>query len=76
MGNKPFTKAEIEEIVTIVRLALYNHGQSCGPEAIRKEMKDSDVKPIPSERTIARILAKQGLTHRRTGLYPGECLNL
>jgi integrase len=27
------------------------------------------VKPLPSERTIARILSRHGLTHGRTGLY-------
>lgn len=74
MRNKPRSTAEIEEIVTLFRLALYNHGRPCGPKAIRREMKDSDVVPLPSERTIARMLARHGLTHRRTGWYPGESL--
>ncbi len=69
------SKTEINEIVTIIRLDLYNHGLFCGPKEIRKKMNEYDVYPIPSERTISRILTHQGLTHKRTGWYPGEGLN-
>ncbi len=72
MENNARSKTEIDEIVTVIRLELYNHGDPCGPKAIRRNMHDSDVQPLPSERTIARILARQGLTHKRTGWYPGE----
>lgn len=72
MENSARSKTEVEEIVTMIRLQLYNHGHPCGPKEIRRNMHDSDVEPIPSERTISRILARQGLTDKRTGWYPGE----
>jgi len=65
MENISRTKAEIEEIVTMIRLNLYNHGLPCGPKEIRKKMNESDEEPLPC----------QGLTHKRTGWYPGEELN-
>ncbi len=68
--NPMRTKQEIEEIVVFVRLELYNWEQPCGPKAIRNRMDTFYlVKPLPSETTIARILAKRCLTHGRTGCY-------
>lgn len=75
MENIFRSKAEIEEIVTMIRLNLYNHDLPCGPKEIRKKMNEFDEEPLPSERTISRILARQGLTHKRTGWYPGDELN-
>lgn len=65
-----WTKDEIDECVESTRLQLYNGGAPCGPKAIRKRLDEIDhVNPLPSERTIARILAKRRLTHGRTGYY-------
>jgi transposase InsO family protein len=63
------TPSEIEEIVKLIRLSLYNQGLFCGAQAIRWELEDLCVKPLPSTRTINRILSRNGLTHRRTGKY-------
>jgi putative transposase len=63
------TPAEIEGIVEIVRLSLYNKGLFCGAQAIRWELEDLGVQPLPSLRTINRILSRRDLTHRRTGRY-------
>lgn len=63
------TRWEIEEIVKMVRLRLYNEGRFCGAQAIRWEMEDLTVWPLPSLRTINRILARAELTNRRTGRY-------
>src|SRR3990167_1883853 len=60
------TPAEIEEIVEMVRLSLYNKGLFCGNQAIQWEMNDMEVQPIPSLSTIGRILRRRELTHRRT----------
>lgn len=60
---------EIEEIVKMIRLNLYNNDLFCGAQAIRWEMEDMGVVPLPSERTMNRILARNDLTHRRTGRY-------
>lgn len=63
------TGLEIEEIVKLVRLQLYNQGVFCGAQAIRWQMDEMTVRPLPSLRTINRILARHELTHRRTGRY-------
>lgn len=61
--------SEIEEIVKVIRLSLYNKDLFCGAQAILWEMEDLGVEPLPSVRTINRILARNDLTHRRTGRY-------
>jgi len=63
------TPAEIEKIVEMVRLNLYNKGVFCGNQAIQWEMNDMEIQPIPSLSTIGRILRRRELTHRRTGRY-------
>jgi putative transposase len=59
----------MEQIVRMTRLDLYNKGHFCGAQAIRWEMEGLNVKPLPSIRTINRILSRYELTHRRTGRY-------
>jgi transposase InsO family protein len=66
------TAAEIKEIIKMIRLKLYNHDLFYGAQAIHWEMEDLGVKPLPSIRTINRILAKNELTHRRTGKYEAK----
>ncbi len=61
--------AEIEQIVIMVRLNLYNRDVPCGAQAIRRQLDDEIVRPLPSLSTINRILHRNGLTHRRTGHY-------
>jgi transposase InsO family protein len=63
------TTAEIEQIVEMVRLSLYNKDLFCGNQAIQWEMEDMEVQPLPSLSTIGRILHRRELTHRRTGRY-------
>jgi putative transposase len=63
------TPPEIEEIVKMIRLNLYNQDLFCGAQAILWEIEDLGVEPLPSIRTINRILARNDLTHRRTGRY-------
>jgi len=63
------TPAEVVEAVRLVRLSLYNRGLLCGAQNIRWELDELGVAPLPAVRTINRILAREGLTHRRTGRY-------
>ncbi|MDD4358105.1 MAG: helix-turn-helix domain-containing protein [Smithellaceae bacterium] len=63
------TPAEVEEIVKMIRLNLYNQDLFCGAQAICWEMDELGVRPLPSIRTINRILSRNDLTHRRTGKY-------
>ena len=60
---------EVEQAVILVRRSLYNKGLFCGAQAIRWELEDLEVEPLPSLRTINRILSRNDLTHRRTGRY-------
>ena len=41
------TPAEIEDIVELVRLSLYNKGLFCGDQAIAWELDDLGVRPMP-----------------------------
>jgi transposase InsO family protein len=66
------TASEIEEIVKMIRLSLYNQGLFCGAQAIRWELEDLGTQPLPSTRTINRIISRNGLTHRRTGKYKAK----
>jgi putative transposase len=67
-----YTSAEIEEIVKIVRLNLYNQDLFCGAQAIHWELEELGVRALPSIRTINRILSRNELTHRRTGKYEAK----
>ena len=69
LSNPTHTPVEIEETVKMARLSLYNRDLFCGAQAIRWEMEDLDINPLPSIRTINRILSRHCLTHRRTGNY-------
>ena len=66
------TAGDIEEMVKLVRLSLYNRDLFCGAQAIAWELEDLGVKPIPSLRTINRILSRNDLTNRRTGRYQSK----
>lgn len=69
LQNPNRTPAEIEELIKFTRLELYNKDLFCGAQAIRWRLEDLQIKPLPSERTIARVLSREGLTRRRTGRY-------
>jgi len=66
------TPEEIEAIVKMIRLHLYNRNLFYGAQAILWELEDSGVDPLPSLRTINRILSRNELTHRRTGKYESQ----
>jgi transposase InsO family protein len=56
----------------MVRLNLYNRELFCGAQAILWELEDLGVAPLPSLRTINRILTRNELTYRRTGKYEAK----
>ncbi len=70
MDSYFFSKIEIVEIVAMVRLNLYNRNLPHGANAILQEMESMGVRPLLSLRSVNRILARHGLTHKRTGHYP------
>jgi len=72
ISDSKYTPTEIEEIVKMIRLNLYNHDLFCGGQAIHWEMEELCVSPLPSIRTINRILSRNELTHRRTGKYEAQ----
>ena len=65
----PRTAAEMEEIVIMIRLHLYNEALQCGAKAIRQQLDDACQTPLPSLSTINTILRRNALTHGRTGHY-------
>jgi hypothetical protein len=69
-GMIVWSRQEVEECVKMTRLFLYNRNLPCGPKAILRLIKDEyPAVPLLSERTVARILERHHLTHRRTGFY-------
>ena len=60
LQNPNRTPVEIVEIIKAIRLELYNKDVFCGAEAIRWELEDLGIEPLPSERTIARVFARDG----------------
>jgi len=71
-GDIQRSAAEIEQIVIMVRLNLYNRDVPYGAQAIRRQLEQLDdaiVSPLPSLTTINTILRRNNLTHRRTGHY-------
>jgi len=67
--NPHKTSNEVIQAVKMIRLQLYNRDLFYGAQAILWELQDLGIKPLPSLRTISRILAREGLTNRRTGVY-------
>ena len=65
----PRTAAEMEEIVIMIRVHLYNRGLLCRAKALRQQLEDACETPLPSLSTINRILRQNSLTHGRTGHY-------
>jgi hypothetical protein len=65
-------RAEIEQIVMLERLHLYNRGVPCGAQATRNLLEQEGVRPLPSVSTIKRILSRNCLTYGRTGYYPED----
>ena len=64
---------EVEQIVVMARLELYNRDLPCGADTLHKRLDEHyHLKPLPSERTIGRILVRNGLTCGRTGWYDGD----
>jgi len=71
-GTANIIPAETVEIIKLIRLNLYNQDLFCGAQAIQWEMEDMGIMPLPSVRTINRILSRHSLTHRRTGKYEAK----
>ncbi len=68
-GSPQALPPDVVAAVRWVRLELYNAGLLCGAQNIRWRLEELAVTPPPSVRTIGRILAREELTHRRTGRY-------
>jgi len=66
------SREEIEQLVIYTRLHLYNYGPHYGAKAIREQLDEENIRPLPSISTINRILSKNYLTNGRTGYYPGD----
>jgi len=71
-SNSRQLPGEVVEGVKLARLHLYNQGLFCGAQAISWELEALQVSPLPSLRTISRIVSREGLTHRRTGRYEAK----
>jgi hypothetical protein len=64
-----YTPGQTEQLVKMLRLNLYNPTLLCGAQAIGRKLHQLGLRPLPSRRTIKRILNRHGFTHEPTGLY-------
>jgi putative transposase len=60
---------DLEQRVITVRRSLERQDLFAGAQAIRWELEEVGVQPLPSVRTIGRILVRHELTRRRQGRY-------
>jgi len=63
-GNPRRTPAFLEQQVANARRELDAEGLFCGDQAIAWRLEEAGVSPLPSLRTIARILSRQELVRR------------
>ena len=62
--SQPRPTEEVEQIVVMARLELWNRCQPCGANALHRRLKGFyHLKPLPSVRTIGRMLARNGLVN-------------
>ena len=60
----PRPPEEVEQIVVMARLELWNRCVPCGAPALRKRLDEFyHLRPLPSARTIGRILARNALVN-------------
>lgn len=60
----PRSREEVEEIVVMARLKMWNRCLPCGAPALRKRLDEHyHLRPLPSVRTIGRILARTELVN-------------
>jgi putative transposase len=50
------TPQRIAQVVVALRQILAQHGQGCGAAAIQQALAQQGIEPVPSQRTIYRIL--------------------
>jgi transposase InsO family protein len=67
VGNR--TPADIEECVKSIRSQLQHDDLFCGAQAILWEMEDAGIEPLPSLRSINRILVRNGMVSRSSRRY-------
>jgi hypothetical protein len=62
--SPPRPPEEVEQVVVMARLELWNRSVPCGAAALRRRLDEFyHLKPLPSVRTIGRILARNGLVN-------------
>lgn len=59
----------VEQEILAVRRELDAEGLFCGDQAIRWRLEDRSVNPLPSLRTISRVLARHGQVERKNGRF-------
>lgn len=54
--NPTKTPQRIEQVVVALRHTLAQHGKGCGAASIKQALEQQGIEPVPSQRTIYRIL--------------------
>jgi len=64
------TPQRIAQIVVVLRQTLAQHGQACGAAAIQQALAQPGIEPVPSQRTIYRILQRYAKEVIETNPHP------
>lgn len=68
--NSPWkTPDEIETLICLTRKRLHDKSLFCGAQAIRWQLEDDGVSPLPSISTVKRILKRHNLISKGSGPY-------
>jgi|WetSurMetagenome_2_1015567.scaffolds.fasta_scaffold1483008_2 hypothetical protein len=59
-------RQELQAVIELERLDLYNQLQPCGASALRRRLGSLGVENVPSARTIGRILTRRQLSIARS----------
>ena len=54
------TPQRIAQVVVALRQTLAQHGKDCGAASIQQALAQQGIEPVPSQRTIYRILHRYG----------------
>lgn len=63
------TREQMEGVIKLERLELYNHEKPCGAKALRCHLQGLGIQNLPSISSIGRIMGKQNLINESAIYY-------
>ena len=66
------TREQMESVIKLERLELYNHEKPCGAKTLWLHLQSLEIRNLPSISTIGRMMGKQGLINESASYYSRE----